>query len=91
MQSQSGYGSRQVSVGAYNAAYAEANDCLVAVLGPNGRVRGRKGCVLVLANYREGKDRRSVIDSVVSAKVDGKKIKEDIWYKLEKGKFVEAN
>ena len=89
-QSQSGYGSRQASVGTDSSAVATAEDCLVAVLGPNGQARGKLGCVLVLASYRDSGKGFQVIDQVFSARVDGKEIKEDTWYRILNGKFTEV-
>jgi hypothetical protein len=47
------------------------------------------GCFIVIAEWAEGKqwtDAKPLC--VISAKVDGKKIKADTWYKVVKGKLV---
>ena len=52
--------------------------------GDDAKVRARKGSVLALQHW-EGCN----FKGIVFAKVDGKKIKEDTYYKLVNGKFVE--
>jgi hypothetical protein len=50
------------------------------------------GCFLVLAEWKEGEqftDAKPI--GVISAKVDGKKVKADTWYKAVGGKFVETD
>ena len=57
-----------------------------ANIGIMGIIKGRKGNWVTLAEY----DENFAPICVKSAKIDGKKLKEDIWYKLQKGRFVEA-
>jgi len=47
----------------------------------------KNGGWITLAEY----DDNGVVKFVKSAKIDGKKLKEDVWYKLENKKFVKAN
>lgn len=52
--------------------------------------KGSLGCWIVLAEWKEGEtytDAKPL--GVISAKIDGKKIKPDTWYKAKNGKFVE--
>ena len=51
--------------------------------------RGKIGCWLVLAEYENTAAGWCVV-GVTAGRVDGKKIKADIFYKLEGGKFVVA-
>ena len=48
--------------------------------------KAAKGSWITLAEY----DENLVIKLVKTRKVDGKRIKANIWYKLENGKFVEV-
>ena len=57
-----------------------------ANIGKNGRIKGKKGNWIVLAEY-DGKGKPLCVKS---AQIDGIKIKEDTFYKLENGEFVEA-
>jgi hypothetical protein len=58
-----------------------------ANIGVDGTIKGEKGDWITLAEY-EYTDGRYLCIGVKSAKIDGKKIKEDVWYKLSGGKFV---
>ena len=60
-----------------------------ANIGVNGTIKGKKGDWITLAEY-EYIDGKYLCIGVRSAKIDGKKIKEDVWYKLSGGKFVVA-
>jgi hypothetical protein len=51
-------------------------------------IKGKLGALLVIVK-REKESPFAIIDYKASL-VDGKKIKEDTWYKLENGKFVEV-
>ena len=76
------------SAGHYGAA--EVGRFGVAVTGNSGRVKGRKGSVLVARTIKYNHNRQE--DEVVDwacALVDGEKIKEDTWYVLKYGKLVE--
>ena len=57
-----------------------------AALGGYSWAKAAKGSWIVLAEY----DDNNNILSVKTAKVDGENIKENIFYKLENGEFVEA-
>ena len=73
----------------YNGA-AEVGKFGVAVVGNYGRVKGRKGSVLVARQieYNYGTNEYEVADWAC-ALVDGEEIKEDTWYVLKDGKLVE--
>ena len=49
--------------------------------------KGAKGSYIVLAEYFP---RKNAIKNVVFAKIDGKKIKADTWYKAKDGQLVEV-
>ena len=53
--------------------------------------RAKKGSFITLAEWKKDADLNAFIpQNVVTVKVDGEKIKEDTYYKLVDGKFVEA-
>ena len=58
-----------------------------ANIGVNGKIKGKKGNWIVLAEY--GGKRLPLC--VKSAQIDGEKIKEDTFYQLKNGEFVEAD
>jgi hypothetical protein len=58
----------------------------VIVLGNNSKVKGRKGTLIVF--YETDDDFN--ITNHKSVIIDGKKVKEDVWYTLQDGKFIEA-
>ena len=58
-----------------------------ANIGVNGKIKGKKGDWIVLAEY----DKNILPICVKSVQIDGEKIKEDTFYQLKNGEFVEAN
>ena len=87
-----------VSTGDYSVAVAtseksfakvEGKDSIAIVCGTNGKASGRLGCWLILTERGEWNGKEYTLKDVKSIKVDGKKIKEDTWYKLENGEIIE--
>ena len=58
-----------------------------ANIGVNGKIKGKKGNWIVLAEY----DENILPICVKSAQIDGEKIKEDTFYQLKNGEFVEID
>ena len=58
-------------------------------LGVGGQASGKKGTWLVVAEWIQDEDWNWEVKEVKTVKVDGKKIKEDTYYTLEHGEFVE--
>ena len=58
---------------------------VVSAIGINSRINAKKGSWITLAEYDD--DNKPIC--VKSAKIDGKKLKEDVWYILKNKKFVE--
>ena len=85
-QSQSGDNSRQSSVGDDSSCIAKAAGCLIAALGKNSKAKGKISNWIVLAEY----DEKGAVINIKSACINGKEIKEDVWYKLSDGKFIEC-
>jgi hypothetical protein len=66
-------------------------DSVGAAIGVNNRIKAVKGSWITLAEwgYDKKKDRNIPV-CVKSAQVDGKKIKENVFYELKGGKFCEV-
>ena len=74
--------------GDYNSTLAGGKHSIM--VGDNGSVaKGKIGSLIVLVE-RELKDNEYVIKNFGAVMVDGEKIKEDTFYKLENGEFVEV-
>ena len=82
-----GYQSAATNTGDGSAATVEGKDSIACGLGSCCKARGKVGCWIVLAE----RDDEYKIKSVQTAKVDGKKIKEMVFYVLRDGKFCEAD
>ena len=81
------------NAGDYGAAIAQkegqasvGRNGIAVVIGNGGNVRGKVGAILLLVDTD---DDGNTLD-FVAVKVDGDKIKENTWYKLESGNIVEA-
>ena len=82
----SGDYSTAAATGAYCSAKADGKDSIAVVNGACGKACGALGCYLVLTEYDD--DGNMLLAKM--AKVDGAVIKENTWYTLENGEFVEA-
>ena len=82
----SGNYSTAAATGAYCSAKADGKDSIAVVNGVCGKACGALGCYLVLTEYDD--DGNMLLAKM--AKVDGAVIKENTWYTLENGEFVEA-
>ena len=60
-----------------------------ANIGINGIIKGKEGNWITLAEYKKVNGKYEVV-FVESVQIDGKKLKEDTFYKLENKKFVEV-
>ena len=85
-----GYSSAATNTGYMSAASVEGKQSIAAAVGIQGKAKGKKSCWLTLAEWENDKNGNWIIKSVKSAPVDGKKIKEDVFYTLKNGKFVEV-
>ena len=82
----SGYSSTAAATGAYCSAKADGKDSIAVVNGACGKACGALGCYLVLTEYDD--DHHMLWAKM--AKVDGTHIKENVWYTLKNGEFVEV-
>lgn len=62
----------------------------IIATGYDSKAKGALGCFIVLADWKKINGEYHIID-VKSAKVDGEKIKPDVFYILEDGKFKEVD
>nr|DAT28791.1 MAG TPA: hypothetical protein [Caudoviricetes sp.] len=81
---------KATNTGDYSAAIVEGKESIALATGINSKAKGKIGCFIVLAEWKEINCEYHIVD-VKSAKVDGENIKEDTFYMLKEGKFVEAD
>ena len=82
----SGWRSSAATSGAYSSAAVLGKDSIAVANGAHSKARGALGCYLVLTEYDDGGN----FLWAKMAHVDGKIIKENTWYTLKNGEFVEA-
>jgi len=61
------------------------NNGVAVAIGSGGKAKGKLGAILVLTETNNAGD----IISFAAQRVDGERIKEDTFYKLVNGEFVE--
>jgi hypothetical protein len=84
-----GDSSAATNTGTGSASIVTGKQSIACALGIGCKAKGAKGCYLVLAE-RVYKNNDYILKSVKAVKVDGKKIKEDTFYMLKNGKFMEV-
>ena len=82
--------SAATNTGDRSAAIVEGKESIALATGIKSKAKGKIGCFIVLAEWKEINCEYHLID-VKSAKVDGENIKEDTFYMLKEGKFVEVD
>ena len=86
----SGDYAKNASSGDYAKNTMEGNQSVSVDAGHNGMAKGKIGSWFCLSEWAKDKDNIWKPVCVKAVQIDGKKIKEDVWYKLEKGKFTEV-
>ena len=81
----SGNYSTAAATGAYCSAKADGKDSIAVVNGACGKARGALGCYIVLTEYDD--DGHMICAKM--ARVDGSAIRENVYYTLKNGEFVE--
>ena len=81
--------SAETNTGNQSAAIVEGKESIALATGIKSKAKGKIGCFIVLTEWKEINNEYHIVD-VKSAKVDGKNIKEDTFYTLKDGKFVEV-
>lgn len=69
---------------------SSGKEAIVSCTGANSMVKAKKGSWVTLAEWQTIVGHKKLI-CVKTEYVDGKRIKEDTWYKLKNGEFVESN
>ena len=82
----SGNYSTAAATGDYCRAKADGKDNIAVANGAHSKARGAMGCYLVLTEY----DDDGHMLCAKMARVDGSTVKENVWYTLKNGEFVEA-
>ena len=85
-----GYQSAATNTGYQSAAIVEGKESIALATGIKSKAKGKIGCFIVLTEWKEINFEYHLVD-VKSAKVDGENIKEDTFYMLKDGKFVEVD
>ena len=80
------------SSGDYAQIDSTGEDSVIMCAGRNSRAKAKKGSWITLAEWYIGEETGKMKPKCVKAEyVDGERIKEDTWYKLVDGEFVETN
>lgn len=79
------------SSGDYAQIGSAGEDSVICCAGGNSVVRAKKGSWITLSEWRFSEEKKRDVPICVKTEyVDGEKIKEDTWYKLDNGNFVEV-
>ena len=84
----SGDSSSQAASGNSSIQETIGKNCVMMSAGNNGRAKGKIGSWIVLTEWKSRGN--EIIPTVVAKRIDGAEIKEDTWYTLENGEFVEV-
>ena len=96
-QAASGYSSSQAASGDYSSQAASGHssrqetigkNCVMMSAGNDGRARGKIGSWIVLTEWKSRGNES--IPTVVAKRIDGIEVREDTWYTLKNGEFVEV-
>ena len=96
-QAASGYSSRQAASGDYSSQAASGDysiqetigkNCVMMSAGNEGKAKGKIGSWIVLTEWKSRGNES--IPTVVAKRIDGTEVKEDTWYTLKNGEFVEV-
>lgn len=82
--------SAATNTGDQSAAIVEGKESIALATGIKSKAKGKIGCFIVLTEWKEINNEYHIVD-IKSAKVDGENIKEDTFYMLKDGKFVEVD
>jgi len=87
----SGDSAKLASSGDYAQLEIDGKYSVGAGIGINNTIKGKIGNWITLAEWEfDKKENKYIPLCVKSAPIDGKELKEDVYYKLENGKFKEA-
>ena len=83
-QAASGNWSSQAASGDWSRQETTGKNCVMMSAGHSGKAKGKIGSWIVLTEWKKCEP------NVVARRIDGKEVKEDVWYTLRNGKFVEV-
>ncbi len=87
----SGDSAQLASSGDYAKLASSGDDCVVCAVGIDSIAKAKVGSWITLSEWRyDSEKRKNVPVCVKTEQVDGERIKEDTFYKLENGEFVEV-
>ena len=87
----SGNFAKCVSSGDFAQCVSSGNSSIIAGVGVNNIAKAVKGCWITLAEWKYDENKNRYIPVCVKTEyVDGKKIKENVFYKLVNGEFTEV-
>ena len=87
-QAASGDSSRQAASGNYSRQETTGKNCVMMSAGNEGQAKGKIGSWIVLTEWKSRGNES--IPTVVAKRIDGTEVKEDTWYTLKNGEFVEV-
>ena len=70
---------------------SSGNYAVVMCAGNDSIAKAKKGSWITLAEWKENAEGSWIPVNVITVQVDGEKIKEDTYYRLENGEFVEVS
>ena len=87
----SGYSAQIGSSGDYAQINSTGEDAVIMCAGRKSKAKGKKGSWITLAEWVKDEEKgRYVPICVKTERVDGEKIKDDTYYTLKNGEFVEV-
>lgn len=89
-QAASGNWSKQAASGDESKQELLGKDSVAVSAGYDCKAKGKIGCWICLSEWKKREDNSWYPFCVKAVKIDGEKIKEDTWYKLKEGEFVEV-
>ena len=87
-QAASGDSSRQAASGDSSRQETIGKNCVMMSAGNEGQAKGKIGSWIVLTEWKSRGNES--IPTVVAKRIDGTEVKEDTWYTLKNGEFVEV-
>lgn len=84
----SGDSSSQAASGDSSRQETTGKNCVMMSAGNEGQAKGKIGSWIVLTEWKSRGN--EIIPTVVAKRIDGTEVKEDTWYTLKNGEFVEV-
>ena len=87
----SGDSAQMASSGDYAKMASSGEDSVICCAGVGGVAKAKKGNWITLSEWSYSKEKQRFVPICVKTEfVDGKKIKEDVWYSLKNNEFAEV-